>query len=159
MGRREALEASGQYVHISPIPPDTQKEWMEEYVRNHEGLRLDDAPIHVDEWWNQFSAWLREIDVGLARDWNRFRTGKVLGFLREWATENNVPLNNLLSPDQSDRRTRSSGIADDRAARTAPESQRVRDAILAALREMPLEQLEEVAIPMRYILRHFKPSR
>lgn len=152
--RIASFEADGRYIRLSPIPVDTQQSWMEDFTRSHEALNIDEAPIRDGQWWLNFSAWLREMDAGLEREWNRFRTGKVLQYLREWASSNNVPLGNLLSPEQAVRPTRYSEKSTEIAT---SDSETLRDAILAAVREMPLEQLEEIAIPVRYILRHFKP--
>lgn len=152
--RIASTEEDGRYIRLSPIPVDTQQGWMEDFTRGHEDLSFDEAPIRDGNWWLRFSAWLRGIDTVLEREWSRTRTSKVLEYLRGWASSENIPLGNLLSPEQAVRPTcrpeRSSEIV-------TSDSAMLRDAVLAAVREMPLEQLEDIAIPIRYILRHFKP--
>jgi hypothetical protein len=155
--RHDALEADQQYAKITPIAVGTQQQWMKQFTHGREGLNVDEAPIHAEEWWVEFPAWLRGIDFVLERAWHRFRTAKVLEYLREWASSNNVTLSSLLSPEDSLRQTRSLGPQDSIAETTRTESQRLREAIIAAVGEMPLEQLQDIPIPVRYIIRHFKP--
>lgn len=154
---RTSFAADRRYVRIARIPPSTQQGWMEEFTKRASCVNASDAPIHDDQWWVAFPAWLRCVNPTLERDWNRFRTGKVLEHLRQWTSENDVALGWLLSPPEAIPRSVPQRRIGTRGEGQISESEARRAAILAAVREMPLEQLEEIAIPMRYILRHFMP--
>ncbi len=154
---RMSLEGDSRYARVTPIPTSTQQGWMDEFTRQCRALNVSDAPIREQQWWVKFPAWLRRVDRCLERDWNRFRTGKVLEHLRQWTSENDVRLGRLLSPPEAVPRSLPQRQIGTRGVGEISESEARRAAILAAVREMPLEQLEEIAIPVRYIVRHFKP--
>jgi hypothetical protein len=150
------LEADDRFKRIDAIPATTQQQWMEEFIQHRDNIDSSQAPIHVDDWWVKFPAWISGIDVALEKEWNRFRTGKVVDSVRAWGSANHVPSNVLFAAQQrwprpaSNEREKS-----DRGAKASSEV--LRRAIFASLNEMSLDELEEVAIPIRYVLRHFKP--
>lgn len=140
-----------QFAQINPIAPETQKDWMQQFVMSQESLNVDDAPINEDQWWIAFPAWLQEQNTANIIAWRRFRAEKVVTFIREWAKENGILLNSLFSPPRLPVPTSTRRL--DRPV----EDEATRRVIIAAIEDMPFEQLQDLAIPVRYMLRHFRP--
>lgn len=152
--RQDLPKREERYVKITPIPDSTQQEWMETFVGDREWLTADESPIRVEEWWLRFPEWLRSLDRGLDREWNRIRTQKVLDHIRKWASDNHILVERLLSPPLRILKHRAQSIC---RHGSLSEVDALRSAVLAAVGEMPLEDLENLALPVRYILRHFQP--
>jgi hypothetical protein len=143
-------DSDKRYVPISRIPEAEQQQWMKDFVEQHPALDSKTAPIQSDFWWLRFSEWLRDKDASLERAWKRERTRRVIEYVTNWAKQNDVAMATLIQPTAT-RRT-------DAISQAAAQSNRddVRRAILAAVGEMPIEELENISIPIRYILRHFR---
>lgn len=139
-----------RYVRITRISPDLQKEWMRQFVQSRDSLNIDEAPIDVENWWRQFPDWVRKISPDLEQEWRRFRTKQVSTFLRRWAESNEVPSASLFVTTQPRHAPETS------IAATPEDEQAIRRAVIAAISEMPLTELEDLQIPVRYMLRHFR---
>lgn len=147
----QAHERDREFVRIESIAFEDQKEWMRQFVPSQESLDIDDAPINEERWWIAFPAWLQEQGVANLLAWRRFRAGNVVAFIRQWAKENDIRLDSLFSPARVS--------AQPSAQRGDPAAANVetRAAVMAAIEEMPFEQLQDLAIPVRYLVRHFRP--
>jgi hypothetical protein len=149
------LDGDLNHVRIDSIPTETQQGWMREFAQSRPSLNVESAPIRDDAWWVTFPAWLRQVDSSLESEWNRFRTGKVLDYLHHWAETNRIPVSALLSFDRRPRPAKLSTPEVFRPQHASPDE--LKRAILASLADLPLEQLQEIEIPIRYLIRHFKP--
>lgn len=147
---------AARYLKIVPISGDIQREWMREFA-GLEGLAsgVNEAKeaIEAESWWLTFPRWLRNQSADAEARWRSFRTRKVIEHLKEWAQLNRVDIDLLLVPTQrlpqrDTSQTPAVGAQED-----------VRKAILTAIADLPIEKLEEIAIPFRYVLRHFEPRR
>lgn len=138
-------DADSQYIRIPPIPADEQQAWLRKFIESQNGLSADEAPFNEPQWWVNVPQWLREKDPELERAWRRQRSRQVLGVVKKWAEEGQVAEKLLyLSPRA-------------RTVHKATEDESVtRIALLAALGEMPLHELENLSIPVRYVIRHFR---
>lgn len=147
-GEAKNLDESIDWLRIEAICADTQKRWMHQFISEHSTLSSVEVPTDDERWWEVFSERLRVRSSQDEYAWRCYRTERVVKFLSNWADLNSVPLRFLLMvpPTVSKR-----GVA----ASPPPDEQALRQAILAAIAEMPLEQLKQVAIPVQYIMRHF----
>jgi len=144
----ETAGSQGDWVKLEPIATDTQKKWMYSFVSGQPGLAIEDAPTDEERWWEAFSRWLRERSLEAEFAWRRYRTQRVVEYLQDWAQQHNVPLRYVFAG------TRTSAAGGPTEGSETDE-EATRKALLAAISEMPLEQLEQLAIPARYVLRHF----
>jgi len=144
------LSTSDRYVGISPIPATQQQEWMKQFLATRTALKDLAAPIDVPTWWTAFSGWLRDHsdkDPAAARAWSIYRARRVSEQVTAWATENNVPPSALfLSPRGDDGRRTGYGSDEDANRR----------AVLATIAEMSYDDLMELRLPLKYVVRHFK---
>jgi len=150
-----AADSSSRFVPISRVESVAQQAWMTEFVASHGELNPAEAPIQADYWWSKFPTWLRDRTESLEFEWRRFRTQKVLDHIKSWADANAIPVASLLATP----RPRSASLLSPRTESVAVTStasgDRVRQAIISAITEMPLDELEQLSIPLRYVLRHF----
>jgi hypothetical protein len=142
---REDAHNGGRHVEIKPIPIASQQQWMGEFLETHK-IDSAEAPIHDTYCFTKFPAWLMGHDPSLEREWKRFRVSRVADWIREWSGDHDVPVDQFFE------------TAVPREELTLPESRELdesvlREAIIAAVRELPLEQIAEFAIPVRYLLR------
>lgn len=151
------VEADPEIVRIRPIPADVQQAWMKEFIHKHSQLSEADAPIYQGQWWINFPNWLRENDTALEREWNQFRSGKIYGQITSWANQNDVDVTMVRSQAGPTHGACKPSRSSDRLIRSAEEGDLIKKAIIAALEEMPLEQLENLSIPIRFVIRHFQP--
>jgi len=137
-------QESERYVEIKPIPLNVQQEWMEEFLRS-KGLGAHDAPIHDAYCFTKFPIWLEGQDATLEREWKRFRVLRVADWVREWASDHNVAVDQFFA------------IARPRpeieGAERAANERLIREAIIAAVNDLPIEQIKDISIPVRYLLR------
>jgi hypothetical protein len=147
----QAQERDPRFIRIVSLAPEAQKEWMRQFVQSQESLNVEDAPFDEERWWIAFPSWLQDQGAANILAWRRFRAEKVVTFIREWANENCILLDSLFSPP------RLPAPAGTRRPDRPAENEETRRAIIAAIEDMPFEQLQELAIPVRYMLRHFRP--
>ena len=140
-----------RFILIEPVPLEDQRRWMREYVESKESLSIFDAPINDQQCYIRFPEWLQTISPEYAKDWRQFRTRCVVEFVKNWASQHSVQSDDFFVRAGSQREPAEKTLQQQRGDDSA------REAIIAAVREMPLEDLERLAIPLRYVLRHFKP--
>jgi hypothetical protein len=141
-------EDDPRYAAIAPIQGDLQKTWMRDFLSRNPTIDASLAPTEDDHWWARFPEWLRGCSPSLEAAWRRYRNEQVGAYLSGWASTNSVQLRLLLVPGRP------------RGLELVPHSGAGADvrrrAIIAAVSEMRLEELENLVIPMRYVLRHFE---
>ena len=139
----QGLEAG---VQIKPVTEGIQISWADQFLKSR-----PDVQSHT-----------KEDSIGLARfgqskfghivnrDWKEFRAAKVIDHISVWAESNQLSTEDILFPVRS-HKDASRPIGDSRARYDSE----IRRAILAAISEMSLPELRELAIPLKYITRHF----
>ncbi len=143
-----AYDGDPRFIRITTIAPETQKEWMHDFLRSR-SLDVNAAPMNVERWWSAFPEWLRNQGNDYGSAWPRFRAERVVPIIKQWARDNGLLPDLLFSlPSAAPRsKEKAGGGAEDDATRNA---------VLAAIRELPFEQLQDFAIPVKYLLRHFR---
>ena len=151
MGLAEEPHPADQWTEITPLSETEQKDWARQFlIDNH---RNDDALIRaLDQaaWFVEFPRVLRETDRSLSFNWNRRRSEKVSAAVQNWCAEHKFDLE--LAFEQ--------GIPSPHVALTRkqplPEApDRARSVVLAALSRMSTDELIELPIPAKYMLKEF----
>ncbi len=139
-----------RHVLIPAISLTEQQGWMEEFLQRRPHLDSSDAPVRDPYCLAKFPVWLREHRTAFEREWKQFRVQHVIERIRSWAEKIEIDpsgfFSNPLSPLQLDKLA-SLPISYERA---------IRAAVIAAARNLPLEQLQEISIPIRYVLQALK---
>jgi len=133
-------------AELPRIPAETQQAWVRAYIQSQETLDPDDAPLRDPQWWVRVPEWLREKGAEFERGWRRERSQRVIAAAVEWAKENAVSETLLFAPPRS----KPSELP------WEEETDETRRALLAALGDMPLHELENLSIPVRYVVRYFR---
>lgn len=158
IGLDAAPTPADDWVELEKIGLLEQKRWAECFIE--EQLKdcscADDARklVYLPTWHpHQFGLELESLSEGLMRQWNLYRSARVSAFAKKWLADKNLPIDwafqtksEVPEPVQSEAVTIA---AQQYLLRSAEETKRV---ILAALSQMPVEQLLEIPIPSRLIL-------
>ena len=145
-----APNPADEWVEITPLGPELQRQWAVEFLAEQapgisEGLA---AFLQEDSWTpHAFTARLREMDPGITRAWNAFRSRRVSAHVQNWLRDNALPPAWAFQ-QQSPATPLVSPIAPGGAANDAE----ARQVIMAALAQMPLAQLLEIPIPVGLVL-------
>lgn len=100
-----------------------------------------------------FSHWVASQGAPLSLKWKKFRTAKVIDAIVQWGILAGIETNAFLTPIQPPKIRSVSG------PRSEPNRQGddVREAIMACIDDMSQDELESLSIPLRHVLRHFRP--
>lgn len=155
IGLDAAPSPADEWVEIEKIGLAEQKRWAETFVDE----RADDASfvdaakgmIASPSWHpHQFGHELDRIGDGLMRHWNRYRTSRVSSFVKQWLSDQNLPIEWAFQTKSAF----ASGIPelgmDTSEAQSTPEE--TKKLILTALSLMSVEQLLDIPIPSRFII-------
>ncbi len=147
MGLAERPHPADQWIEITPISDEVQKGWAKQFLvekgrQEPHLLAALDAPT----WFVQFVQALRHCDPELTWQWNRTRSEKVSGVVRRWLEEHKLEpeIAFVQQPQPSYLRS---------IARTSKDETRARDAVLGALSRMTTDELAELPIPAKYLLK------
>jgi hypothetical protein len=149
-GRIAELSGSSDHVRLGQINGDTQRMWAEQFINDSELDSAKKPNLNEPSWWRAFAAWLQSQTPEVIRSWNQHRASLVISHLRDWAKTNGVPTEHLFSTVRARSLSEPSG-----SAHGMTESM-LRQAIIAAASELPLEQLGDFSVPIRYLIRHFR---
>jgi hypothetical protein len=137
-----------RYIEIKPIASATQQAWMREFIESHSSLEVESAPLSDPRWWSAVPQWLRQQGPEIERSWNRFRTTQVAEYLRVWAEDHKLEPQFFIS--------HSAGRDDAMRVFSPSDDEALRKALSDAVRELPLDVLGEIVIPVRLIRRYFR---
>jgi|GEM_PF-4912156 len=150
-----ASDNGSDYVEIKPIPEAVQQDWMSHFISKYPYLSAESSPVQAAYWWIRFPEWLRETDPSLVRDWNSFRTERVLDYARLWAKENDVQFETMLTSAKPQHEKLHQNQTRQPFNDHIHQEEAIRRAVLASVAELTLNELMSISIPVRCILRHF----
>jgi hypothetical protein len=162
-GEVERWRADPSLVELEPLPPAEQPRWLKDFLRSRGVLSTEDE----DYLRSLIRSGLRELGSSeLSRDWRYLRSRRVVGQIKRWAQNNGVNEDFVLqdpptrdTAPRGEMRTAKRSIHEAGETQTSADlQQRRRKAVLAAIEEMPWADLERLALPLHYILRHFDPK-
>lgn len=154
------------WIELEKVGLPEQRRWAECFVE--EQLKdipsVDDARnlVHLHTWHpHQFGLELEKLSEGLMRQWNLYRSARVSAYVKKWLADQNLPIDwafqtKLSLPEPAQVETSSLPWAQE-ALRCSPEE--TKRLILAALSQLPVEQLLEIPIPSRLILSALSSAR
>lgn len=149
MGLTEPPGPAEQWVEVVPIPEDTQKAWVREFLQES-GVQLDgalDTALAQTTWYLDVVAYLQKVAPELASKWQRRRSERVADHVNSWSHSNQ--LDSEFAFDSSGGRRRTSEQMGS-ATQTVAEWQ-ARELVLRALAKMSTQELLEIPIPGKYL--------
>lgn len=133
------------FVLIDRVPIQSQTSWLRDFLLAR-GVSFQDRTDALAE---MVLGKIDDLGSAVARDWRVLRTGKIVEIVREWAKKNGISEDAVLVPKVPNRHRRAVNTSQ------GSELERVRHALCEAIQEMPLAKLEEISLPLKYVLRHF----
>lgn len=155
IGLDAAPSPADDWVEVEKIGLAEQKRWAESFVEE----RADEpgvteavkAMVASPSWHpHQFGHEMNRISDGLMRQWNRYRTSRVSGFVKQWLSEQNLPIEWAFQTKTGFAVGSPESAMENIDAQHAPEE--TKKLILAALSLMSVEQLLDIPIPSRFII-------
>ena len=137
----ETLARSNCHIALARISDDSQIAWAKQYVTSAKSTECsdDDAKSLVFRKTTGFSS-------SFVRSWKFYLSSKVVDHIKVWAAKNDFSTDGILISIK-----RKSVL---QQSRVKPNEKLLRDAVIAAVKEMPLSELDEISIPIKYIRRH-----
>jgi len=152
-GELAPLESEGPpnpaVVPLAVISEQQQLGWLSEFL-TFKGLSANGADGH--SLGNLLHGGIRDFGPAIITEWRGFRSRRAVDHIRFWAAKHKIPESVVLTPASREarkERVQEQPTTGDGAAK---------DAILAALSELPLSELEKIWLPVRSVLRHFAPK-
>lgn len=142
-----AAKHDPELAEIESISEATQQQWLRTFLQSRGKVIAEDD----DTLSSLLRGDIRQFGSAILQDWKFLRSRNVVEHIRQWARRNTLPETMVLVPPSPYLRKATS--EPQRAS-----DDRVRQALLAALAEMPLEELERLIPFARYLLRHFIPK-
>lgn len=142
-----------EWIEITPISSSTQMEWAREFLATQPEDQLGAARqlFSSGDWTaQQFGTLLREADESAARSWNLYRSSRVSAEVQKWFTGESLPNEwafQQQTPAVQAGQSHSREFLIDSLSKE--ETKRI---ILAALADLPVENLLEIPIPAGILL-------
>lgn len=139
-------------TEVSTPADATFKEWIKEFAQTS-SVAVPSSVFQSSNSLREFSVWISQQNNLHSADWKRFRAAKVTEAVVTWGKTQGVATDKFLSP------TKASCISSDNGdqAMGSATDEAIRIAVLACVRDMTPTEISSLAIPMRLILRHFRP--
>jgi hypothetical protein len=145
--RLKQLRSDLKLVEVEKAGLSTQINWLESI------LAAKSPPLVCDR--DQILKIIggdsKNLETGLAREWKAVRSAKIIAHVKDWASKNRIAEGDVLVPHVRGQTKLTKGVD----VVGAGSDQDLRRAILATIQEMSLAELESIAVPIRYVLRHF----
>ena len=142
MGAAAPSAPQEDWIVVTPIPQESQKEWARELITALDKPELREA-LGEPLWYVRFPAALRRVAPAATSRWGALRSSRVMEIVERWAEKNGVARALLLEqPSNVQRLARDAGTAHAAA----------RQRVLDALSKMSTRELLEIPIPAKYLL-------
>jgi hypothetical protein len=145
--RLQNMRKNPTFAEIERVEQNAQIEWLMDFL-NERKISTDGSH---DRLLSILRGEIKTFGLQVAHDWRSLRSRKIVEIVRAWAIENGVDEETALVPLIKERKKSSSATE----SPTIGSEEKVRAAIVSAIQEMPLSELENVSLPLRYVLRHF----
>jgi hypothetical protein len=150
-----------RFTHVEPVSRETHLEWMQDFVGHLDQGEAKDAlasSLRPDATPGSFKRTLMAHELG--HDWQTLLTTCVMNHTLTWASEQNVPINDILETRRRPTRPEDESVATgqpepglrkgERASAEDPES--LRRALHAVIDSMSLSELAALPIPAGYLV-------
>lgn len=137
-------------IRVATPSNNDHQNWIDQFAQA-EGLSLEPALTQADGILREFSVWIQSQDIGLKHKWKDFRTARVADVIHKWAASNGLEATDFLSPviSRYSARTTATSVIN-------PETD-IRSAVLRCVADLSLDELDNIVLPLRVVLKHFKP--
>lgn len=163
IGLDAAPAPADEWVEVDKIGLAEQKRWADAFVEE----RVTGSPfaekakqlVASPSWHpHQFGQELDDVNEGLMRQWNRYRSSRVSGYVKHWLSAQNLPIEWAFQtkPSNADVANTDAGMPYSEPQKSAEETKKL---ILTALSLMSVEQLLDIPIPSRFILSALSSSK
>lgn len=151
MGLADPPTPVDEWAQVSPIPQSAQQQWARDLFQRENpaggaalmGITISDEP----DWYSKFSAELRKIGGPLPAKWNALRSEQVAIAAQDWCQRNK------LDPAIAFEQKHSAPRVADSPAGPAASPDKVRRVLLAAVNQMSTDELLNLCIPAKYLIR------
>ncbi len=137
-------------IRVATPSNTDHRNWIKQFAQA-EGLSLEPALTEADGVLREFSVWMQSQDTSLQYKWKDFRAVRVADVIRIWSASNGLDATDFLSPvisRYSARTTNTPAIKPDTD---------IRSAVLRCVADLSLDELDNMMLPLRVVLKHFKP--
>lgn len=146
MGLRESPHPAEQWVEIVPVSDNEQRRWAESFIESNCADSALKISLDSPHWFSLFASALRNLDPGLARNWNRSRSERISKHVT--ACFEKHKLDPAIAFVQANSTVSEPPVADKKGT-----DERARVVLLAAIARMSTNELAQLPIPARYLLR------
>ena len=137
-------------IVVETLSNDTHLSWVECFVTEKK-LTTQPEMLQSKSVLRDFSVWMQNQPSNIQHDWKEYRAGKVATAIRDWCNSNGVESDEFLTqviPSFSRRTTLNSGDRTEVDARAA---------ILKCVADLSSDDLLDIKLPLRVVLKYFKP--
>ena len=147
LGREASLKET--QIRVDTPSSDEHRKWVKQFAAEHE-LSIDSIETESATVLRDFSIWMQSQASPLQYEWKSFRASKVAEAIRKWSADNEVDPSVFLSRVIPGYTARASSTQCERF-------KDVRTTILQCISELSMDDLEDIKLPLRVVLKHFKP--
>jgi len=150
MGFGDVPDAGGKWVEIKQLEQVEQRQWAVEFIDEKnvgDKSELTEA-LSASDWYRAFPRALEPINSEYVTAWNRYRSWRVIAVVKTWAEQNHVPREFIFD---------STNGATAQRGRAAPIVS-LRTALFTALAELSTDELLELRLPARSLVRVLQPE-
>jgi hypothetical protein len=149
----KATETTSERAAVIPrIPASTQKSWIREFCQRYSaiGPEVLEEVLEQPRWFDAFPQYLKQNRPELTRLWAQERLFRVRTAIERWVEENDLQDARIF-----DTATVSNPDSDVTVSSAKQSSETMhlsaKQLILRAMADMPIEELEELPIPFKYL--------
>lgn len=155
LGLDIAPAPADEWIEVTPVSVDEQREWARSFLDSLNDPRFADAQASLGSGdWHPYAfvQELRREDQNTLRQWNRFRSGKVSARVQEWLAQHALPIELGFQGSAQKQVEAQSKPALVREVVSHDSEEETRQALLAAIASLPLDKLLEFPIPAGVLL-------
>ncbi|PAA16484.1 hypothetical protein [Pseudomonas fragi] len=153
-GLEIAPAPADEWIEITPISSEMQKAWAADFLSRQALEQFTKARQLVDSQnWSapSFAGLIKEESESVFREWNKYRSSLVSSEVQRWLLDSNLPVDWAFQRNDSRLETSSVERVTPGAVVTASE-ENTKAVILAALAQLPIDQLLLIPIPAGILL-------
>ena len=137
-------------IQVNTPSNDEHRNWIQQFSTEKElsiELKISESATVLKD----FSIWMQSQASPLQYEWKGFRASKVAEAIRNWCRENGVDASVFLSRVIPGYAARTTSASSEQSEET------VRQAVLKCVSDLTMDDIEDIRLPLRVILKHFKP--
>ncbi len=152
MGQEKCPEPADDWVEVQRFDQSSERDDAYAFLKKEgkdDNQRLVGA-LNSAHWWRDFAEALKGTDVFLSAEWNRRRSQRVIARAEDWRKANHIDADLLYVMPPSPRAPITPLVAG--------RDSRLREALVAAVRQMSTEELLELRLPAKHLVLSLCPD-